>query len=163
MRYRYRHLSDGQLIGLHLLMQIAGTQYDAVRLSNRCLRSILDRQRIHDGVASEFARSLAPFFLDFKIEGRYTVGGGPANTLLLKPRPDIDPKEELPVNSIPAINELEERLGITINEFETERVTVKIIKNLDTEYRQVIKNLNTENLTYQVVKKIDGGQTSQND
>jgi len=140
MKYRYRHLTDGQLIGVHLLTRIAGTTHDAIRLSNRCLQHVLDVGAVHDGRASDFAQSLAPFFPSFKIEN----WRGYPKTLLLKPRADLDPKSVLSVDTLPSPDDLEKQLQITIKHFETEHI-----------HQRVVRELRIDDKRQQVVKKAD--------
>ena len=135
MQYRYRHLTDGQLYGVRLLMQIAGTTYDAVRLSNQCLQRVLRMRAVFRQRACAFAASLAPFFV-----GRFERRRCIPNTLLLTLHAEGEARNIRTVNELPIVKELEQEMQIQIKRFETELRQQRVVKQIEIEeLKQVVK------------------------
>lgn len=123
MNYRFRKISDRQLIGLYLFLHMVREHRDAVRLTSNALRSALGVDAVHRPRASALARDFAPYFLSFKIEDWV----GRPRTILLKIAAVDNPQNPLTVDSWPSQEDAERFLGIDIVTFQTEWLRQEVL------------------------------------
>ncbi len=124
MKNRFRDLSNGQVMGLFLLMRALEKGKKSVRLSNKCLCSILGVRAVHDKRILELASSFGPFLGECKI---HAYPGHPKTATFLLPG-TTEANDPLHVFDFPSFDEMEKALGLTIREIETEKQNLTVVK-----------------------------------